>query len=428
MGPLGRFWASLVVLGFVLAALGGARAAQAQSQGIPSKDVPPGTTLHVSVNELPAPYASPSVANSPLRLERLPAMLPQVAEGWQASLFSDGFEHARWLAVAPDGAVFLSQSSSGEVTILRDLDGDGRADTRDVFANRLYRPHGIVFGHGGVYIADTQGVWYAPYPAKTLPVSLQPITPPDAFGSKDGHWTRTLALSADERTLFVAIGSRGNIGVEPLPRASVQAFTLSDDGRLASAQRTFAAGLRNPVGLAWQPGQDRLWTVVNERDGLGDGLVPDYLAPLEAGDFYGWPYSYLGQHPQPDLDLGSAQATDAAALVARAKVPPVLFASHSAPLGLVFDRQGNAIVALHGSWNAQAPRGYMVVEVPFHDGQPEGSYRVLASGFRVADQDGEPVVWGRPVGLAWAQDGALLVADDVSQSIWRLRPPVDSGR
>ncbi|GAB3440879.1 PQQ-dependent sugar dehydrogenase [Insolitispirillum peregrinum] len=384
-------------------------------------DLRPGTVLRVDATALPSPYAGVSVANSPEKVARTAAMTPHVADGWQVSLFASALLHARWLAVAPDGAVLVSESAAGRVTILRDGNHDGEAEEQQVLAEGLVRPHGLAFAHGGVYIADTRAVWFAPYPVETLPVSLHQVTPDGALGGGDGHWTRTLAVSPDQKTLYVAIGSRSNISEDPLPRASVQAFTLSEDGRKVRDQQTWASGLRNPVGLAFQPGTGHLWTVVNERDGLGDGLVPDYLARLEEGSFFGWPYSYIGPHPQPDLPAVRRPAPEVAALIARAVVPPLLFASHSAPLGLVFDRSGDAIVALHGSWNADAPRGYMVVRVPFRDGAPVGDYQVLVSGFRLGNSpDGAARVWGRPVGLAWAADGALLVSDDVGQTIWRV--------
>ena len=214
----------------------------------------------------------------------------------------------------------------------------------------------------------------------------------------------------------MAVGSAGNIGEERAPRAPVQVFEA--DG---SNGRTFASGLRNPVGIAHYPGTDHLFVVVNERDGLGDELVPDYLTRVTEGDFFGWPYAYTGRNPQPGY------ADKRPDLVARSKTPDLLFRSHSAPLGLVFyddeafpkDYHGDAFVALHGSWNAAVPRGYMVVRVPFELGRPTGGYEAFATGFRAGGAQ-RAKVWGRPAGLAVAADGSLLIADDVADVIWRV--------
>jgi glucose/arabinose dehydrogenase len=216
--------------------------------------------------------------------------------------------------------------------------------------------------------------------------------------------------------MYVAVGSRGNIGEEAPPRGTIQRFNLSGQN-----QQTFAWGLRNPVGLAFHPMTGDLYTVVNERDGLGDDLVPDYLARVGDGDFFGWPYSYLGQNPDPNY--GDRRPD----LVAVAKVPEVFFKSHSAPVGLTFytgtqfpkEYLGDAFVALHGSWNSSVVRGYSVVRVPFDDGKPQGPYEVFLSGF-IARSDGRPEVYGRPTGVAVARDGALLVCDEADGVIWRI--------
>jgi glucose/arabinose dehydrogenase len=269
-----------------------------------------------------------------------------------------------------------------------------------------------------LYVADTEGIWRLPYqPDATAPTrERKRITPKGAFGDSGGHWTRNLAFSPDGSRIYVAIGSESNDMPEPLPRASIQSFAA--DG---SDQKTFASGIRNPVGMAFYPGSKDLYAVVNERDGLGDGLVPDYLTRVQDGGNYGWPYFYIGNHRQPDIEIPANLSGDKIA------VPDLLFRSHSAPLGLVFyegtqfplEYRGDAFVALHGSWNAGKPQGYMVVRVPFADGAPEGWYEPFLTGFWVGGDD-PPQVFGRPVGLAVAPDGSLLVADDASQSIWRI--------
>lgn len=382
-----------------------------------------GDTFHLTVEDLPSPGATPAVANPPVRIPRPEGAVPEVPDGFTAGVFAEGLSHARWLAVAPDGAVFLAESKAGRVTVLRDRDGDGRAEARATWVEGLRRPHGLAFGHGGVYIADLDAVWFTPYADGADQAGEAPIqvTPPGALGDGAGHWTRNLALSPDGRTLYVAIGSRGNIAVEDPPRATVQAFDLSEDGRTASNGRTFASGLRNPVGLTIQPETGALWTVVNERDGMGDGLVPDYMARLEEGAFYGWPYAYIGDHPQPRY------AERAPEKVAASRRPEVLFQAHTAALGLAFydgtmfpeALRDDAFVGLHGSWNAADPRGYAVVRVPFEDGRPTGTYTIFASGFWARGAE-TAEVWGRPVGVAVAADGALLVADDVAQVVWRI--------
>ncbi|MFQ5972213.1 MAG: PQQ-dependent sugar dehydrogenase [Alphaproteobacteria bacterium] len=399
--------------GFVALALA-AGCGPAMGQG----DATPGQRFEVRPSDMPPPFATESARNPP-RSIRLPrGTAPRVPPGFKANLFAEDLDHARWLAVAPDGAVFLAQSKPGVVTILRDTDGDGVADLIRPFVTGLARPHGLAFHQGQLYVADTKAVRRYPYesaldgpagPAET-------VTPGGALGSASGHWTRNIAFGPDGLRFFVAIGSAGNIDVEPEPRATVQMFDKDGGG-----QKTFASGLRNPVGIAFYPGTDDLYVVVNERDGMGDELVPDYLTRIEDGDFFGWPYAYIGDNPQPRL------AELRPDLVAASRVPDVLFRSHSAPLGLVFydgeqfpqEYRGDAFVALHGSWNAAEPRGYMVVRVPFEDQRPLGHYEAFATGFWAEGRD-RARVWGRPVGLAVARDGSLLIADDVGDRIWRV--------
>lgn len=378
----------------------------------------PGQRFEVRPSDLPPPFATESARNPP-RSIRLPVgVAPNVPPGFKASLFAEDLDHARWLAVAPDGAVFLAQSKPGVVTILRDTDGDGVADLVRPFATGLERPHGLALHQGHLYVADTNAVRRYPYKSgRDSPAGpVETVTADGALGSGRGHWTRNVAFGPDGQRFFVAIGSRGNLDVEPEPRATVQVFE-SDGG----GQKTFASGLRNPVGIAFYPGTDDLYVVVNERDGMGDGLVPDYLTRIEDGDFFGWPYAYVGDNPQPRF------AELRPDLVAASRVPDVLFRSHSAPLGLAFydgeqfpdDYRGDAFVALHGSWNAAEPRGYMVVRVPFEDQRPQGHYEAFATGFWAEGRD-RARVWGRPVGLAVARDGSLLIADDVGDRIWRV--------
>lgn len=377
----------------------------------------PGARFEVVPDALPAPGAGSSVANPSTRIDRPEDARPQVPDGFRATLFADGLRHARWLAVAPGGDVFLAEPRAGRITVLRDEDGDGRADLATTFAEGLARPHGMAFHDGHLYVADTEHVWRFDYrPGQTEGGDPDALTEEGALGDGSGHWTRNLAIHPDGQRLYVAVGSRDNIAEEPAPRATIQELRIDGTG-----QRTFAAGLRNPVGIRFRPGTDELWTVVNERDGMGDGLVPDYLTRVREGEFYGWPYAYIGSNPQP----GYAERRPG--LVERTIVPDLLFESHSAPLGLAFyDGQafpegyrGDAFVALHGSWNRAEPTGYKVVHVPFEDGVPAGHYVNFATGFWAGGTD-TARVWGRPVGLAVAADGSLLVADDVGQVVWRI--------
>lgn len=385
----------------------------------------PGNRIEITPADLPPPYAGESVSRPPRVVPRPEGATLQVPSGFAATLFAEGLEHPRWLAVAPDGAVFLADSRAGRVLRLRDKDGDGRAEEQVVFVQGLSLPHGLAVRGDHLYIGDVEAVWRVPLAGPAGEVTPEAVTPPDALGSGGGHWTRTIAFDPAGERLFVAIGSAGNVGEEPEPRATIQVFTLDAEGKAVS-QETYAAGLRNPVGLAFRPGSDELWTVVNERDGLGDELVPDYLTRVVGGGFYGWPYAYIGPNPQPGF---AERRVD---LVEKTLVPDLLFRSHSAPIGLVFyeagafpeDYHGDAFVALRGSWNAAVPRGYVVVRVPFAAGRPAGGYEVFAAGFRLSPsgEADRAEVWGRPAGLAVAADGSLLIADDTGGTIWRVAP------
>jgi len=377
-----------------------------------------GQRFEVRPGDLPPPGGNPSASNSSRTVDRPEGAMPSVPPGFRVNIFADGLRHARRLVTAPNGDVFLAEGRAGRVTLLRDRDGDGVADFRSTYVDGFDTPYGMAIVGDALYVADLEHVWrmaYAP-DADATAAAPEPVTADGALGSSGGHWTRNLAVAPDGASIFVAIGSRGNIAEEPEPRATVQRFDIEGGG-----QETFAAGLRNPVGMAFYPGTEDLYVVVNERDGMGDDLVPDYLTRLEPGGFYGWPYAYIGPNPQPSF---AARRPD---LVARSIVPDLLFQSHSAPLGLAFydaeqfpaEFRGDAFIALHGSWNARQPRGYKVVRVPFEDGRPVGYYENFATGFWV-DGEGRARVWGRPAGVAVAGDGSLLIADDVGQVIWRI--------
>lgn len=378
----------------------------------------PGDRFVLEAKDMPRPYATPSVANPAARISRPEGMNLRAPTGFSSGLVASGLAHPRWLAVAPNGDVVVAESNAGKITLLRDSDGDGRAEIVVEFASGFSRPHGMAFHGRYFYVADTRRVWRIPYEPGDLRAraAAEPVTADGALGEGSGHWTRNIAVAPDGAGFVVAIGSRGNIGEEPLPRASIQYFLLDGSG-----QRTIAGGLRNPVGIAFHPSTRALFTVVNERDGMGDGLVPDFLTRVEDGGFYGWPYAYIG--PLPDPRYGDRRPD----LVRASKAPDLLFLSHSAPIGLAFydgtmfpsEYRGDAFVALQGSWNSAKPVGYFVARVPFKDGRPIGHYEAFATGFWVAGDERAEIV-GQPAGLAIAKDGALLIADDTGRAVWRI--------
>lgn len=372
----------------------------------------PGQRFELRAEDLPAPFATESATNPPLVRPSTTATLA-VPPGFRVNVFADGLEHPRNMVVLPNGMVMLAQPRLGEVSLLNDGDGDGVADLVGPYVSGLLRPHGLALYGGFLYVADMDFV--RRYDLTNPSTEAEILTAPGALGPPTGHWTRNLAID-DDGNLYVAIGSARNIGEEAPPRATVQVFD-ADGGN----QRTLASGLRNPVGITFHPQTRDLYVGVNERDGLGDGLAPDYFTRIRAGEFYGWPYAYAGGNPQPGF------ADRRPDLVTQSRLPDVLFHSHSAPLGLVFytarqfpeDYRGDAFVALHGSWNAAEPRGYMVARIPFSDGRPEGWYEAFATNFWAGGQE-RAIVIGRPAGLVVAADGSLLIADDASGRIWRV--------
>src|SRR5215471_1421934 len=365
---------------------------------------------------LPAPYATPASAERSKQAEQPSEQKLTLPPGFHANLFATGLSDSRWLYMAPNGDVFLAEAQANKITLLRDADGDGKAELNTTFADGFQRAYSVAIANGKIYVADALGVYSYPYKDGDTKVSgpRTQVTEPGAFGKLGGHSTRNIALNS-KGEIFVAIGSNGNINDMDDPhRAAVSKVV---NGKLVQ----YGTGLRNPVGITFYPGTDDLYVVVNERDGEGDELVPDYLTRVQQGDFFGWPYAYIGQHEEPSL---KGKRPD---LVAKAKVPDVLFRSHSAPLGLLFytgtqfpaQYRGGAFVAHHGSWNAANPRGYKIVYVPFENQRPKGGYDNFALGFWTTGKAPAGVM-GRPVGLAQAKDGSLLVADDVGNVVWRI--------
>ncbi len=329
-------------------------------------------------------------------------------------MFAHSFREPRWLAVAPGGDIFVADSEAGEVVVLRDPQHAGGARQREVFADGLERPFGIAFRENYVYVGDTQALMRFRYDPKTSKRTGEAEHLLDL--PRRGHWTRSLAFSADGSQLFIGVGSQSNASIEADQRRGA-ILVCDPDGKNA---RIYASGLRNPVGLAIEPASRQLWTSVNERDGLGDNLPPDYFTSVREGGFYGWPYSYIGDNVD---DRVRPQRAD---LVARSILPDVLIDPHAAALQFAFytgkqfpqPYRGGAFLALHGSWNRSTRSGYQVVFIPFKNGKPSGDPAPFLTGL-VPDPAGKSV-YGRPVGVAVAPDGALLVSDDGAGIIYRI--------
>jgi glucose/arabinose dehydrogenase len=366
--------------------------------------------------------------------------LPTVPAGFTASIFADGLQMPRFMALAPNGDVFVAEPArnAAKITVLRDADRDGVAEVRDIFADGLNRPFGLAFWKGYLYVGNNDSVVRFSYvtgqlkargpaekiadlPASDVALDQDTATRLDIDISQTrgyNHWTRNLIFNPAGTKVYVTVGSATNATPETDPRRAA----ISEYNPDGSGHRVFASGLRNPVGLAYFPGSNTLWTSVNERDHLGDDLVPDYITSVADGAFYGWPYAYIGKNVDPTV---TAKRPD---LVAKTVIPDVLLPSHSAALGLAFytgaqfpaEYRNSALVALHGSINRSTLSGYRVVRVPFRDGRPQGAPQDFVSGF-IARDDDEKQAWGRPVGLLQLPDGSILISDDGGNRIWRVR-------
>jgi len=364
--------------------------------------------------ELPAPFATKSAGNPPEPTKPPAGFLPTVPAGFRVNVFATGFKEPRFLTTAPNGDVFLADSGAGKIYILRDAQHTGGAQQREEFASGLNRPFGIVFREGYVYVGDEDALLRFKYDAKTSKRTGEAEKLLDL--PRGGHSTRDLAFTADGQHLLVAVGSDSNAGTHDDARRA--AITICDlDGKNA---RLFATGLRNPVGLALEPTTHAVWTTVNERDGLGDDLPPDFFTSVRDGGFYGWPYSYIGDTVDPRVKPQKPE------LVAKAIVPDVLLGAHRAPLQFAFytgtqfpeKYRGGAFVAEHGSWNRSTRAGYQVVFVAFRDGQPSAGPEEFLGGL-VPDAT-KSEVYGRPVGVAVTTDGSLLVSDDGAGVVYRV--------
>jgi glucose/arabinose dehydrogenase len=383
----------------------------------PTRELAP-TKFHLKADQLPAPFDTES-ASIPSRFIRPPQPTLNVPKGFAVNIFASGkFTKPRMLAVASNGDVFVSDVGAGKIIVLRDIDKNGDADERFTFAENLNQPFGLAFHGPYLYVANTNAVVRFAYVEAQTKATGAPEKILDLPGNGyHQHWTRNLVFSSDGGTLFVSVGSETNASVESDERrAAISAYDASRWN-----QHIFASGIRNPVGLAINPATQELWTAVNERDGLGDELVPDYVTSVKPNGFYGFPYAYIGKNRDPRHETYPKE------LVETSLVPDVLLQSHSAPIGLVFysgaqfpvEYRNDAFVALHGSWNRKQLTGYKIVRIHFENGKPVGGYEDFITGWLPQEKSNE--IWGRPAGLTVAQDGSLLICDDAAGTIWRVR-------
>lgn len=362
----------------------------------------PGERFELDPAKLPKPFATPAADNGGNMIARPKRAVPQVPPGFVAEPYVTGLTNPRFLAPAPEG-VFVAESRADKITLIK----NGRAMP---YLSGFHYPHGLAVKDGALYVGDLDAVWRI-----DLKTKKRTRVTTDSFGSQTYHITRDIAFDRNG-ALYIAIGSANNLAEEKPPQATIQ--KVLPDGHM----KTFASGLRNPVGIAFRPGTDDLYITANERDGYGDGLPPDFFTAVKAGDFFGWPYAYTGPNPDPQF---GAKRPD---MVRKTKRGDVLFPAHSTALGLVFydgaqfpsDYRGNAFVALHGSWDSAEPTGFKVVRIPFHAGRPDKGFVNFATGFWSGGKS-PPQVWGRPAGLLVDRDGSLLIADDQGRTIWRVR-------
>jgi len=395
---------------------------------------------------LPAPFATKSVKNYSKVIGWPANVTPKAPDGFIVTRYVDGLQNPRWIYVAPNGDVLVAEASTEKkgvkkivdqvtgkaksqategsadrIHLFRDKDDDGKPEHQQVLLSGLNQPFGMLVLGNALYVANTDGLVQFPYQTGQTEIKSagKKIVELPA-GGYNNHWTRNILSNKAQTKIYIAVGSgsdHGENGMEhEVRRACI--LEINPDG---SGETIFASGLRNPVGMGWAPGTEDLWTAVNERDDLGDDLVPDYLTHVKAGAFYGWPYAYFGSNPDPRLKGAHPE------LVEQTVKPDVSLGAHTASLGLAFyDKKtfpskyfGGAFVGQHGSWNRSELSGYKVVFVPFQNGKPAGPPEDFLTGF-IADLD-KNEVYGRPVGLAVLPDGSLLVADDVSNTIWRVQ-------
>jgi len=393
--------------------------------------------------ELPAPYATESTKLYSNVVGWKDGEKPTAPAGFTVTEFARDLKNPRWIYVTPNGDILVVESqterkgakkvqaiatgqakseASGEsanrITLFRDTNKDGKPDLRETFLTGLNQPFGMLVVGNNFYVANTDAVLKYPYqPGQTKITGQATKIMNLPAGGYNNHWTRNLLANADGSKIYVTVGSGSNVAEHGIDNEKMRAniLEINPDG---SGQRVYASGLRNPVGMAWQPGTKTLWTAVNERDELGDELVPDYITSVKEGAFYGWPYSYYGQNEDPRR---KGERPD---LVKKAVVPDVPLGAHTASLGLAFydqktfpeKYQNGAFIGQRGSWNRSKLVGYEVAFVPFKDGKPSGKPEDFLTGFTINDKD----VHGRPVGVKVLPDGSMLVADDAGNRVWRV--------
>jgi len=389
----------------------------------------PGTVHKIAVSDLPSPGSEHVGVASPEPSPRPEGAMPRTLPGFKVNVFASDLSNPRELRAAPNGDIFLSEMDHGDIKVFRGITKDGKVEQIETFASGLREPFGIAFYPPGpnpewVYIGDTDSVKKFPYHNGDLKARGEAQTVideiyPAAHKSHGGHSTRDLAFSPDGKKLFISVGSVSNIDDPDTHQAEfhrANVLVCNPDG---SDLKVFASGIRNPVGLAIEPKTGELWTATNERDALGDNLVPDYTTHVQDGAFYGWPWYYIGKNRDPRLKDSHPDWRE------KMITPDVLIQPHSAPLSFSFyygdqfpaEYKGDMFLSLHGSWNRSKRTGYEVVRVPLHQqGKASGEYEDFLTGF--VTEDGK--VWGRPVSTAVAKDGSLLISDDATQLIWRV--------
>ena len=388
----------------------------------------PGTVHKITPGDLPQPFASASAVNGPKLVPRPPDAWPLAPAGFKVEQYATQLENPRLIRTAPNGDAFVAESEPGRIKVFRGITKDGKPEKVEIFATKLKQPFGIAFYPPGpnpkyIYVGNTDSVVRFPYENGDLKArGPEEVIVPDLPGGGrlrgGGHWTRDLAFSLDGKKMYASVGSRSNVDdpdthPEEFHRADI--LEANPDG---SALRVYAWGIRNPVGIAVHPETGEVWASVNERDELGDNLPPDYITHVQEGGFYGWPWYYTGGNQDPRHKGKHPELKD------KVIVPDVLLQPHNASLEMTFyqgeqfpeEYRGDVFAAEHGSWNKAARTGYEVIRVPLKQGRATGEYRDFLSGFVTSDGD----VWGRPVGVAVAKDGSLLVTDDGSGCIWRV--------
>lgn len=385
------------------------------------------TTVKTAIGDLtlPAPFTTESVTKRNSMKDWPEGQTPKAPAGFTVTKFAGDLKNPRNTYIAPNGDIFVAESGTGssadQITLFRDKDKDGNYETRAVFAEKLNQPYGMLVLKDYFYVANTDGLYRYPYTTgdvKLKTVKVKKIVELPA-GGYNNHWTRNLLANADGSKIYITVGSGSNVAEHGMGNEVRRANILevNPDG---TGERIYASGLRNPVGVDWNPVNKELWTAVNERDELGDELVPDYITSVKEGGFYGWPYSYYGQIEDPRM---KGQGKD---LVAKAIVPDVPVGSHTASLGLTFynktafpaEYHNGVFVGQHGSWNRSVLSGYKVLFVPFKNGKPSGPPQDFLTGFIADEKKAE--AYGRPVDVTVMNDGSLLVNDDSGNTLWKV--------